>query len=303
MFVAMLEGLKEESVGFLFNLQVEVTPPPGGAGPGRQRHRGFRSGDGGGLAATAAPRPLPTQEAAQPAPAQRHRRSAQGDRRREPARAHVLRTDRGRQRRSAARRSGRVGRCHRRRNPSSAAGGRAVAVEGQAGPADQAQALIRGRRSARVTSEVTVHARVGLLSTTGCDARRSAVPGRRCRRLRRARLHRAQVHADERRDAESPGRRLRQRERAHDVDERRRHQRPQLPHVAAPIQHFEDQPERRLRESLDVRRAEEAAFPAASRRCVATPASGATNGVCRARPRAARPDGTAERPGRGGAGT
>jgi len=35
MFQGMLEGLKEESVGFLFNLQVEATPTPAPAGPAR----------------------------------------------------------------------------------------------------------------------------------------------------------------------------------------------------------------------------------------------------------------------------
>ncbi|MGW4092512.1 preprotein translocase subunit SecA [Nocardia sp. NPDC004750] len=56
MFSAMLEGLKEESVGFLFNLQVEVQQPqPEGVAVGQ----GLRSPVG----ATTAPRPLPTEEA------------------------------------------------------------------------------------------------------------------------------------------------------------------------------------------------------------------------------------------------
>ncbi|MFC3961845.1 preprotein translocase subunit SecA [Nocardia jiangsuensis] len=55
MFTAMLEGLKEESVGFLFNLQVEVQQPqPAGVAV----DPGLRSPVGAG-----APRPLPTQEA------------------------------------------------------------------------------------------------------------------------------------------------------------------------------------------------------------------------------------------------
>ncbi|MFI2472538.1 preprotein translocase subunit SecA [Nocardia xishanensis] len=57
MFAAMLEGLKEESVGFLFNLQVEVQQPqPTGVAvdPGLRSPVGAMSG---------APAPLPTQEA------------------------------------------------------------------------------------------------------------------------------------------------------------------------------------------------------------------------------------------------
>ncbi|MBJ8347292.1 preprotein translocase subunit SecA [Antrihabitans sp. YC2-6] len=59
MFTAMLDGLKEESVGFLFNLQVEVAqpaPPPTVA-----VGQGLRSPVG---ATKTAPKPLPTQEAA-----------------------------------------------------------------------------------------------------------------------------------------------------------------------------------------------------------------------------------------------
>ncbi|WP_067574217.1 preprotein translocase subunit SecA [Nocardia acidivorans] len=52
MFAAMLEGLKEESVGFLFNLQVEVQQPqPAGVSVGA------------GLQSPVGNRPLPTQEA------------------------------------------------------------------------------------------------------------------------------------------------------------------------------------------------------------------------------------------------
>ncbi|MEU7628477.1 preprotein translocase subunit SecA [Nocardia sp. NPDC049220] len=56
MFTAMLDGLKEESVGFLFNLQVEVQQPqPEGVAV----DPGLRSPVG----AMTAPRPLPTEEA------------------------------------------------------------------------------------------------------------------------------------------------------------------------------------------------------------------------------------------------
>ncbi|MEU6190398.1 preprotein translocase subunit SecA [Nocardia sp. NPDC047038] len=56
MFTAMLDGLKEESVGFLFNLQVEVQQPqPEGVAV----DQGLRSPVG----AMTAPRPLPTEEA------------------------------------------------------------------------------------------------------------------------------------------------------------------------------------------------------------------------------------------------
>ncbi len=59
MFTAMLEGLKEESVGFLFNLQVEAAAPEP-AQPTVQP--GLRSPVG--TSARQAPKPLPTQEAA-----------------------------------------------------------------------------------------------------------------------------------------------------------------------------------------------------------------------------------------------
>ncbi|MFH5210950.1 preprotein translocase subunit SecA [Antrihabitans sp. NCIMB 15449] len=65
MFIAMLDGLKEESVGFLFNLQVEATPVEQPA-----VQPGLRSPVGAGAAAAtkaAAPtlrKPLPTEEAA-----------------------------------------------------------------------------------------------------------------------------------------------------------------------------------------------------------------------------------------------
>lgn len=65
MFGAMLEGLKEESVGFLFNLQVEAAAPQESAAPGIS----VTASSAAATAASApvAPRPLPTQEAAQQA--------------------------------------------------------------------------------------------------------------------------------------------------------------------------------------------------------------------------------------------
>ncbi len=62
MFGGMLEGLKEESVGFLFNLQVEAAAPQETA-PGIS----VTASSAAATAASspAAPRPLPTQEAAQ----------------------------------------------------------------------------------------------------------------------------------------------------------------------------------------------------------------------------------------------
>lgn len=57
MFIGMLDGLKEESVGFLFNLQVEATPA--------QPSSGISVTAGSAAAASAtAPKPLPTQQAA-----------------------------------------------------------------------------------------------------------------------------------------------------------------------------------------------------------------------------------------------
>ena len=57
MFIGMLEGLKEESVGFLFNLQVESAPA--------QPTSGISVTAGSAAAASAtAPKPLPTQQAA-----------------------------------------------------------------------------------------------------------------------------------------------------------------------------------------------------------------------------------------------
>ncbi|ARE33750.1 preprotein translocase subunit SecA [Rhodococcus sp. BH4] len=57
MFIGMLDGLKEESVGFLFNLQVEAAPA--------QPASGISVTAGSAAAASAtAPKPLPTQEAA-----------------------------------------------------------------------------------------------------------------------------------------------------------------------------------------------------------------------------------------------
>ncbi|MFC9787731.1 preprotein translocase subunit SecA [Rhodococcus sp. NPDC127528] len=55
MFAAMLEGLKEESVGFLFNLQVEAAPAP------EQEQSGWTAA---AAAARTAPAPLPTEQAA-----------------------------------------------------------------------------------------------------------------------------------------------------------------------------------------------------------------------------------------------
>ena len=69
MFAAMLDGLKEESVGFLFNLQVEAaaqpTPQPAGlpVDPGLRSPVGGSAGNGGRTVAPA-PAPLPTEEAA-----------------------------------------------------------------------------------------------------------------------------------------------------------------------------------------------------------------------------------------------
>ncbi|MFE4501231.1 preprotein translocase subunit SecA [Rhodococcus sp. NPDC056743] len=57
MFIGMLDGLKEESVGFLFNLQVEAAPA--------QPTSGISVTAGSAAAASAtAPKPLPTQQAA-----------------------------------------------------------------------------------------------------------------------------------------------------------------------------------------------------------------------------------------------
>ncbi|MDV7084843.1 preprotein translocase subunit SecA [Rhodococcus sp. IEGM 248] len=62
MFGGMLEGLKEESVGFLFNLQVEAAAPQAAQAPGVSVTAASAA-----ATAPAAPRPLPTQEAAQQA--------------------------------------------------------------------------------------------------------------------------------------------------------------------------------------------------------------------------------------------
>ena len=69
MFAAMLDGLKEESVGFLFNLQVEAAPQPTPQPAGLPVDPGLRSpvgASGGNVGQTAAPppAPLPTEEAA-----------------------------------------------------------------------------------------------------------------------------------------------------------------------------------------------------------------------------------------------
>ncbi|MFV9458648.1 preprotein translocase subunit SecA [Rhodococcus sp. NM-2] len=67
MFGGMLEGLKEESVGFLFNLQVEAAAPQAAQAPGVSVTAASAAATASASPAPAAPRPLPTQEAAQQA--------------------------------------------------------------------------------------------------------------------------------------------------------------------------------------------------------------------------------------------
>ncbi|WP_342338952.1 MULTISPECIES: preprotein translocase subunit SecA [unclassified Rhodococcus (in: high G+C Gram-positive bacteria)] len=67
MFGGMLEGLKEESVGFLFNLQVEAAAPQAAQAPGVSVTAASAAATAAASPAPAAPRPLPTQEAAQQA--------------------------------------------------------------------------------------------------------------------------------------------------------------------------------------------------------------------------------------------
>ncbi|GCE37635.1 Protein export cytoplasm protein SecA ATPase RNA helicase [Rhodococcus wratislaviensis] len=67
MFGGMLEGLKEESVGFLFNLQVEAAAPQAAQAPGVNVTAASAAATASAAPAPAAPRPLPTQEAAQQA--------------------------------------------------------------------------------------------------------------------------------------------------------------------------------------------------------------------------------------------
>ncbi|MFC9837810.1 preprotein translocase subunit SecA [Rhodococcus sp. NPDC127530] len=67
MFGGMLEGLKEESVGFLFNLQVEAAAPQAAPAPGVSVTAASAAATASASPAPAAPRPLPTQEAAQQA--------------------------------------------------------------------------------------------------------------------------------------------------------------------------------------------------------------------------------------------
>lgn len=67
MFGGMLEGLKEESVGFLFNLQVEAAAPQAAQAPGVSVTAASAAATASAAPAPAAPRPLPTQEAAQQA--------------------------------------------------------------------------------------------------------------------------------------------------------------------------------------------------------------------------------------------
>ncbi|MDI9952565.1 preprotein translocase subunit SecA [Rhodococcus sp. IEGM 1305] len=67
MFGGMLEGLKEESVGFLFNLQVEAAAPQAAQAPGVSVTAASAAATASASPAPTAPRPLPTQEAAQQA--------------------------------------------------------------------------------------------------------------------------------------------------------------------------------------------------------------------------------------------
>ncbi|MBC2643535.1 MULTISPECIES: preprotein translocase subunit SecA [unclassified Rhodococcus (in: high G+C Gram-positive bacteria)] len=67
MFGGMLEGLKEESVGFLFNLQVEAAAPQAAPAPGIAVTASSAAATASAAPAPAPPRPLPTQEAAQQA--------------------------------------------------------------------------------------------------------------------------------------------------------------------------------------------------------------------------------------------
>lgn len=68
MFIAMLEGLKEESVGFLFNLQVEAGTPQGGGSPVSVTAASAAATAGGGPSlAKQQAQPLPSQQAAQDA--------------------------------------------------------------------------------------------------------------------------------------------------------------------------------------------------------------------------------------------
>ncbi|OZF58581.1 preprotein translocase subunit SecA [Rhodococcus sp. 14-2470-1b] len=77
MFQGMLEGLKEESVGFLFNLQVEATPAPAGpaagaglaVAPGLASPVGTRPANTGTAPTASAPTGSAPASAGQPAPA------------------------------------------------------------------------------------------------------------------------------------------------------------------------------------------------------------------------------------------
>lgn len=64
MFTGMLEGLKEESVGFLFNLQVEAAAPQQAAVPGVNVTASSAAATASASPTPAPARPLPTQEAA-----------------------------------------------------------------------------------------------------------------------------------------------------------------------------------------------------------------------------------------------
>ena len=133
MFTAMLEGLKEESVGFLFNLKVEAAQPQAAAGNGVS----VTPASAAAASRTAPPvgQPVPSRAPAQPAPAPapavlRAQGLDEGERRltysgpAEDGRAHVARRSGGdgaapaahagtrKERRAAARRDAKSGRRH-----------------------------------------------------------------------------------------------------------------------------------------------------------------------------------------------
>ncbi len=133
MFTAMLEGLKEESVGFLFNLKVEAAQPQAAAGNGVS----VTPASAAAASRTAPPvgQPVPARAPAQPAPAPapavlRAQGLDEGERRltysgpAEDGRAHVARRSGGdaaapaahagtrKERRAAARRDAKSGRRH-----------------------------------------------------------------------------------------------------------------------------------------------------------------------------------------------
>ncbi|WP_407443266.1 preprotein translocase subunit SecA [Rhodococcus sp. (in: high G+C Gram-positive bacteria)] len=132
MFTAMLEGLKEESVGFLFNLKVEAAQPQAAAGNGVS----VTPASAAAASRTAPPvgQPVPARAPAQPTPAPapavlRAQGLDEGERRltysgpAEDGRAHVARRSGGdgaapaahgtrKERRAAARRDAKSGRRH-----------------------------------------------------------------------------------------------------------------------------------------------------------------------------------------------